>query len=121
MATVKGSGRRSVLATATLVVQLLASSAAARAQQPYTFINAVDSAGPYSDFHDSAINDVGGILFTGFLDTGNRHGVFTGPDPVADALVIDDNNTTPFMLGNVNGLALNNAGTRLFYARHRVG
>ena len=116
----KGSGRRCVLATATLVVQVLV-SAPARGQQPYTFVNAVDSTGPYSDFHDSAINDVGGILFTGFLDTGNRHGVFTGPDPVADALAIDDNNTTPFMLGNVNGLALNNAGTRFFTARHRFG
>jgi hypothetical protein len=109
------------LALALALALTLALTASARAQtQPHTFRSLVDTTGGFSDFHDQAINDVGGIVFNGFLDNGS-HGVFTGPDPVADALYVDDNNTTPLIVGNVITPALNNAGTLLFTAGHRFG
>jgi hypothetical protein len=108
-------------AAAAALVLAVALAAPAAAQAPYTFRSLVDTTGAYSDFHDQALNDVGGILFMATLDDVTRHGVFTGPDPVANALVIDDNNTTQLIIGNVIVPELNNTGTRLFHARHRFG
>ena len=116
------TGRRRLPFHVVVYFGVLLGAVGVRAQQrPYTFVNAVDSTGGFSDFHDSAINDRGGILFMGFLDGVNRHGVFSGPDPVSDAVVIDDNNTSPLRIGNQAGVVLNDAGTRLFFATHRTG
>lgn len=46
----------------------------------------IGGSGPYSMFDSPIINDLGTVVFRGFLDTGVR-GVYVGPDPVAHKVV----------------------------------
>ena len=46
----------------------------------------VDASGPFSAFRSPAINDLGTVVFFGFLDAGPS-GIFTGPDPVAHRVI----------------------------------
>jgi probable HAF family extracellular repeat protein len=46
----------------------------------------IGGSGPYSMFDSPIINDLGTVVFRGYLDTGER-GIYAGPDPVADKVV----------------------------------
>ncbi|MEY2510880.1 MAG: large repetitive protein [Verrucomicrobiota bacterium] len=46
----------------------------------------IGGSGPYSMFDSPIINDLGTVVFRGYLDTGER-GIFAGPDPVGDKVV----------------------------------
>jgi len=45
-----------------------------------------DSSGDYGAFGEAAINDAGTVVFLANLDSGGT-GIFTGPDPIADAVI----------------------------------
>ena len=97
------------LAASAAIASLAAPPAAGQAGR-YAFVNLADSTGPYSFVNTPAINNAGTAVFFAGRDAGGT-GLFTGPNPVADAVVTSDG---PFsFFGNP---AINAAGTVAFFA-----
>jgi hypothetical protein len=78
----------------------------------------VDNAGPYSEFLDLAINSKGFVAFEAKRDaTGDRLGIYTGPDPVANKIIAEGDS----LLGGTVVLVdffrgLNDRGQIVFHA-----
>jgi probable HAF family extracellular repeat protein len=75
----------------------------------------IGGTGPYSMFDSPVINDLGTVVFRGYLDTGGR-GIFAGPDPVADKVIQDGD---PLFGSTANSViflrGLNNNNEIVFY------
>jgi probable HAF family extracellular repeat protein len=72
-------------------------------------------AGPYSMFDSPVINDLGTVVFRGYLDTGGR-GIFAGPDPIADKVIQDGDPLFGSTASSVICLrGLNNRNEIVFY------
>ncbi|MEY2529200.1 MAG: hypothetical protein QOJ05_1290 [Verrucomicrobiota bacterium] len=71
--------------------------------------------GPYSMFDSPIVNELGTVVFRGYLDTGEK-GIFAGPDPVADKIVREGD---PLFGSTVSALlflrGLNNRNEIAFY------
>lgn len=70
---------------------------------------------PYSMFDSPIINELGTVVFRGFLDTGVR-GIYAGPDPVADKIVQEGDALFGSSVSSVAFLrGLNNRNEVAFY------
>jgi formylglycine-generating enzyme required for sulfatase activity len=108
----------SAITAAGLALVLGLSPASPAAARSYTFRNVADNTGPYSSFWIPAINDAGTVVFRAGRDAGGE-GIFTGPDPVADAVATTDG---PYSAFGSNSLpAINSAGTVAFVAIRDAG
>jgi hypothetical protein len=75
----------------------------------------IGGTGPYSMFDSPIINDVGTVVFRGYLDTGER-GIYSGPDPVADKVVQEGDPLFGSTVASVAFLrGLNNQNEIAFY------
>jgi hypothetical protein len=75
----------------------------------------IGGSGPYSMFDSPIINEVGTVVFRGYLDTGER-GIFTGPDPVADKVIQEGDSLFGGIVESVLFLrGLNNNNQIAFY------
>ena len=102
--------RAAAVAVAGLIVHAALAAPAAGQAARYAFVNLADSTGPYSFVGTPAINNAGTAVFFASRDAGGT-GLFTGPDPVADAVVTSDG---PFSF--LSAPAINAAGTVAFLA-----
>jgi hypothetical protein len=83
-----------------------------------------DSGGPFSDFRNVSINDLGQVAFDASTDPGsNVDGIFVGADPVADRVI----NRGDLLFGSVvqdlriSPQAINNSGQIAFFASFSDG
>jgi hypothetical protein len=75
----------------------------------------IGGSGPYSMFDSPVINDLGTVVFRGYLDTG-EHGIYAGPDPVAHKVIQEGDALFGSTLTNVLFLrGLNNQNQIAFY------
>ncbi|HMJ06190.1 MAG TPA: choice-of-anchor tandem repeat NxxGxxAF-containing protein, partial [Chthoniobacterales bacterium] len=75
----------------------------------------IGGSGPYSMFDSPIINELGTVVFRGYLDTG-EHGIYTGPNPVADKVIQEGDPLFGSTLSNVLFLrGLNNKNEIAFY------
>ncbi len=78
----------------------------------------VDNAGPFSEFLDLAINSKGMVAFEAKRDaTGERLGIYTGPDPVANKVIAEGDSLlggTVILVDFFRGL--NDKGQIVFHA-----
>ena len=90
-------------------------TAPAAGQVRYDFVNVADTTGPYLSFGIPVINDAGKVVFQAGRDAGGM-GIFTGPNPVADAVATTDG---PYSTLGVP--AINAGGTVVFSASRDAG
>ena len=101
--------RAAAVAVAGLMVHAALAAPAAGQAGRYAFVNVADDAGPYSSFNAPVISDTG-VAFRA-IRTGGGSGIFTGPDPVADAVATSSQSYSFFGDPTINA-----AGTVAFFA-----